>query len=391
MKNLNTNSLIENYQDFAEPTLQNRFCKHEDIIALIAGISETFQVAVAGYSVEGRSLNLISWGRGPIKVFLWSQMHGDEATGTMALFDLINFLQCDQYTEEGKHLAEQCTLYLLPMVNPDGAARFTRRNAIQIDINRDFLKAVSAEAQILKKIQADLKPHFGFNLHDQNTLWSVTGSKLPATLSYLAPAFDEGLSISDNRSQAMLVIAGMFSYLSTHIPGQIGLFDDEYEPRAFGDNFQRSGTATILIEAGGLKNDPEKQEIRKYYFLSILTGLWTIANGHETYSLKDYADIPKNTKQIFHTLIHRVILKGVEVSIGLNYDEICEPGTGTAIQIFSVQDIGDMDELSAYQVYDATDLTLHGEVIFDQIANFELRKSNEIILSFKNGILDSKL
>ncbi len=50
----------------------------------------------------------------------------------------------------------------------------------------------------------------------------------------------------------MLVIADMYQTCQSFLPQQIGLFDDEYEPRAFGDNFQAAGTSTILIEAGGL-------------------------------------------------------------------------------------------------------------------------------------------
>src|SRR5690606_9709375 len=138
------------------------------------------------------------------------------------------------------------------------------RNALQIDINRDFLKLISPEAQILKRLREELQPDFGFNLHDQNTLWSVCKTGKPATLSFLAPAFDEQLSVNRVRKKAMGVIADIYEELNVYLPKQIGLFDDEYEPRAFGDNFQLAGTSTILIEAGGQYKDEEKQEIRKF-------------------------------------------------------------------------------------------------------------------------------
>ncbi len=35
----------------------------------------------------------IEWGRGPLKIFMWSQMHGDEPTETSALIDMLAFLQ----------------------------------------------------------------------------------------------------------------------------------------------------------------------------------------------------------------------------------------------------------------------------------------------------------
>ena len=55
----------------------------------------------------------------------------------------------------------------------------------------------------------------------------------------------------------------MEKVLSDFIPGHIGRYSDDYEPRAFGDNFQTWGTSTILIETGGWKGDPEKQFLRK--------------------------------------------------------------------------------------------------------------------------------
>ncbi|RYE26921.1 MAG: peptidase M14, partial [Sphingobacteriales bacterium] len=225
-------------------------------------------------SVNNKRINAVKWGNGETKIMLWSQMHGDEATGTMALFDVFNFLQ--QENETVQLLANQCKLYFIPMVNPDGAEAFTRRNSQQIDINRDFLYEVTPEAKILKQYRGKVNPDFGFNLHDQTTLWSVDETLKPATLSFLAPAIDKQLTINQTRQNAMFVIADIFNDLNEILPEQIGLFDDEFEPRAFGDNFQKAGTSTILIEAGGYKNDPEKQEIRKFYFASILSGLISI-------------------------------------------------------------------------------------------------------------------
>src|SRR3954468_18142299 len=47
-----------------------------------------FRMEKVGDSVEGRSINMLQAGSGAFPVLLWSQMHGDEATATAALFDL---------------------------------------------------------------------------------------------------------------------------------------------------------------------------------------------------------------------------------------------------------------------------------------------------------------
>lgn len=379
-------SILSDHQQFKEATLKNRFFKHERVVHLLEKLPSEFDVKELGKSYQDRSINLVKWGNGKTKVFLWSQMHGDEATGTMALFDLFNFLQTTDPLV--KLLTDNCQLYIIPMVNPDGAAAFTRRSAQLIDINRDFLQEKTPEAQILKKCRADINPDFGFNLHDQITLWSVTGSLKPATLSFLAPAFDISLSINETRKRAMLVIADIFNNMDQVLPNQIGLFKDEYEPRAFGDNFQAAGTSTILIEAGGYATDFEKQEIRKYYFSAMLAGLQSIASkSYENQKLDHYFKIPNNNKEIFHMLIHQVQLNGIEVSVGINYDEYPLPdGSGTS-KVYVVQDIGDLSFCDAYDNFDASLCELQGQINIFKNANFSLIKNNEPILAFENGNL----
>lgn len=383
---MNIDSILSNYATFKAHELKNRFFKHKEVVALLAKLPAIFEVSSLGNSYEGRSINAIKWGHGKTKILLWSQMHGDEATGTMAIADLCNFLQQDN--ELVRRLAASSELHMIPMLNPDGAERFTRRSAQQIDINRDFLQCLTPEAQILKAYRDAKNPDFSFTLHDQITLWSVTDSLKPATLSFLSPAIDHALTIDPIREKAMLVIADMFKNLSPIIPGHIGLFDDEYEPRAFGDNFQQLGTSTILIEAGGLKGDPEKQEIRKYYFLAMLSGINAIAAKHYLQQSKaNYLAIPANNKQIFHILIHGLTINGANASIGINYDEYPnQDGMGT-IKCYSIQDIGDLSFCDAYHTYSSNNFTLNGTIIFNQNAHFELFEENEMILSFRHGRL----
>ncbi|MGE6219314.1 M14 family zinc carboxypeptidase [Nubsella zeaxanthinifaciens] len=383
---MNIKSILDHYFNFEEKTLTNRFFKHKHILPLITRLPAAFKVEQLGISVKGKSINAVKWGKGETKVMLWSQMHGDEATGTMALFDLFNFLQLENETV--KLLGDNCELLIIPMVNPDGAEVFTRRNAQQIDINRDFLQTVTPEAKILRQARDEFKPHFGFNLHDQTTLWSVDGTLKPATLSFLAPAFDKAVSVNNVRQNAMLVIADIYKDLKELLPQHIGLFDDEYEPRAFGDNFQNAGTSTILIEAGGYPDDPEKQQIRQYYFASILSGLISIAK--KNYALQDithYLSIPKNTKQIFHILIHHVILNGIDVSIGINYDECPNSDGYGTYKTYSIQDIGDLSFCDAYSVYDAQNCILNGEIVYNKIAHFSLLNDEKPLVAFENGNL----
>ncbi|MFN3694230.1 MAG: M14 family zinc carboxypeptidase, partial [Ignavibacterium sp.] len=145
-------SLYYNYEFFKEKSLQNRFFKHSDIVKLISNLKKNnlFDVNVAGKSFEGREIYLLSIGSGKKKIFLWSQMHGDEPTATMALFDIFNFFSDESnYQDIQKFILSNAKIYFMPMVNPDGAERFQRRNALSIDLNRDANRLQTPEAKIL--------------------------------------------------------------------------------------------------------------------------------------------------------------------------------------------------------------------------------------------------
>jgi hypothetical protein len=389
--------LLENYQSFEEIQIKDRFFKHNLIRELLDSISnkEGFSIEEAGLSTMGRSIHLIKWGNGPCKVFLWSQMHGNEATATMALIDLLNFLSQNRlYKEIIDSLDKNCTLYILPMLNPDGAEIFTRRNAMEIDINRDFHKQQSPEGRLLRKLRDVIHPHFGFNLHDQSTLWSAGKSGKPATISLLAPAYDKELSINSVRQKAMQVIALMNAALQKNIPGCVGRFNDEYEPRAFGDNFQAAGTSTILIEAGGFYNDPEKQYIRKMYFKAILAGLVSIANeSYLNVEDKEYFIIPENKKLHFDLLLRNCKLQrnGIPylTDIGLVAVEKINDDLNSVSITYVMNELGDLSQYFSYQEFNCElySITEIKNLKIDEPADLIVHDGKQQVLSIKNGVL----
>ncbi len=85
----------------------------------------------------------------------------------MALADLFRFLGEHADHPLVKQLRANTTLHVFPIVNPDGAARFQRRNAQGIDLNRDARMLATPEARTLKALFDQVKPKYGFNLHDQ--------------------------------------------------------------------------------------------------------------------------------------------------------------------------------------------------------------------------------
>ena len=212
----------------------------------------------AGDSFEGRPIRLISAGTGQIVVLLWSQMHGDEPTATMAIADMLQYLMKAKNDTATQLILSSLSFNFLPLLNPDGAARFQRRTAQGIDMNRDALALCTPEARILKQLQHELNPHFGFNLHDQELSTVGTSNKLTA-IALLAPAFDHEKSDNDVRTRAKQVAATFASIMNLRAANNIARYDDSFEPRAFGDNMQKWGTSTVLVESGHALNDPEKK------------------------------------------------------------------------------------------------------------------------------------
>jgi hypothetical protein len=403
--------LFAQYAQYKESAITHRRFKHKDLVPLIQKLP--FDKQVVGKSFEERDLYQIKLGMGKTKVLLWSQMHGDEPTATMALLDIFRFFQAknDGFDALRESILTNTTLYFVPMLNPDGAERYQRRTATEIDMNRDALRFQTPEGALLKKLQDELKPEFSFNLHDKNTRYSAGKSGKQATVSFLATSFDFERSWNTARTRAMQVICRMSEALQSFIPGHLGRWNDEHEPRAFGDNVAKWGSSLILIESGGYKEDTEKQFIRKLNFVAILTGLQTIAEKSYThYKLATYEALPNNDRYLYDLLVRnaefdhkgKIVIKDIAI-------DLIEKNTrnATSFTIKSViEDMGDLSTFWGIKEIDATGLRVRPladfpeliktyalskediqdkELNLDEKANFVLTKGNEVKYVILNG------
>jgi len=374
-QNFLSQAFYNSYENYKDDLIKERRFGYQNLVKLIENLksSPIFEVEIAGKSLNDRNIYLVKIGSGDIKVLAWSQMHGDEATATMALFDIFNFLKSDDdFNNFRKNLLKKVTLYFIPMLNPDGAEKFTRRNALNIDLNRDALRLQFPESQTLKKVRDLIKPDFGFNLHDQNTRYTAGNSFKTATLSFLAPAYNYQKDINSVRTNTMKLIVNLYDQLSEFIPGHIGRYSDDFEPRAFGDNFVKWGTSSVLIESGGWKNDEEKQFIRKLNFTALLTGFQSIADKiYEDADIEDYKKIPENEKFLFNLLFRNLQInyanKEYIVDIGINREEENLNGSNNFYIKSSIEDFGDLTTFYGNEEYDCTDMTIIEGKIFDKV------------------------
>lgn len=367
-------NLYQNYQHYYIPELNYRRIKRSDIEPYIDELEENplFEVSKLGESVEGREINMVKLGNGPTKILLWSQMHGDESTATRSLFEIFKFFASDDSLNRFKDkILEETTLYFIPMLNPDGAEAFKRRNALSIDINRDALRLTSPEAKILKSARDKYEPEFGFNLHDQSKHYNVYRTGKTASISFLAPAYNYEKDINEGRGNAMKVIVSMNDVIQQYMPGNVGRYDDAFEPRAFGDNIQKWGTNTILIESGGFPDDPEKKKLVKMNFIAILHALHEIAEeGYKEENVEDYFKIPHNDRKFFDLLIRNGMVEryGQEylLDIGIFNYEVA----GNDKNVYhrsTIDELGDMSTFYGYKEVDANGMTISTGKIYPKV------------------------
>jgi hypothetical protein len=320
--------------------------------------SDRLVVTEVGRSLQGRPIRTVTFGQGPVKVFLWSQMHGDESTATMALADVFAFLAAPGNHPLRDRVAAGLTVTFLPMLNPDGAEIFQRENAAGIDINRDVRRLATPEARTLKTVRDRIVPDFGFNLHDQNPR-TRAGSGAQAAIALLPPPADPSRGFGPVRARARQVAAWLAADFANAVPRRIARYDDTFNPRAFGDLMQAWGTSTVLIESGALPDDPEKQRLRAFNAAALLGVLEAIAtSGYERADPSRYDSLPFNRGGAYDLLIRggSLVVPGVgevRADVAVNYDDAVARIGGR------IREVGDLETVVALDTVDLAGRFLH--------------------------------
>lgn len=371
-----------------ELALEGRYIALHHIEDLLINELRNHRTKTEGLSVQGRPIYSYTIGTGSVRILIWSQMHGNESTSTKAIFDVLNLL--DSETEIATNLLQKFTFCILPMLNPDGAFLYTRTNANGVDLNRDFVDLTQPESNILHDVCLNFQPHYCYNMHDQRTIFGAGDSGFPATLSFLSPAFNESLEINDCRLKAIAVVNLMTSELKKIIPQQLGRFDDAFNLNCVGDNFQNFGFPTILVEAGHQHDDYEREKVRFYVFIALLSGWMRMEDSDvDDSEVDDYLRIPQN-KQNFRDIIYqnvKINYDGIEkiTNFALQYKEVLESEQIT-FQAY-ISDIGDLENLYGHVTIDATQATYSDEMTnipkLGQKADFFLDMTTKIV----NGLI----
>lgn len=373
-----------------EHSIQGRYLTLKHIQPILDRINTSNEVKVVGKSVLGKPIYSYQIGSGKTRIYLWSQMHGNESTTTKALFDFINVLNSG--SEFAEKMLSTFTFYCIPILNPDGAELYTRANANLIDLNRDSQDLTQPESKVLREVFETFKPDFCFNLHDQRTIFGAGETGKPATVSFLAPSYNEEREINENRLKAINLIAVINDELQKHIPGQVGRFDDSFNINCIGDTFQYLGIPTILFEAGHFQNDYEREITRKFIFFSLITSFKALfENDIVDNRINDYLNISQN-KVVFYDFMYknvRINYDGIEIITNF-VAQYKEELIDSKIQFNAyIVEVGELENYFGHYVYDAKGAAYSDDFTnfpkTDQKADFYLNKN----VKFVNGLIKS--
>lgn len=334
-----------------ENSISGRYFPPDYLEPILEKYRRVCTIQIEGQSEELRNIYSIRIGTGFYKVLLWSQMHGNETTTTKALIDFLQFLNIT--SERQQHYLKKYTFLILPILNPDGALRYTRFNANQVDLNRDAFLKSQREMQVLHAVFQDFQPDLCLNMHDQRSIFSAGDTANPAALSFLSPAADPDKSLTPSRIRAMQLVVGMYDQMPKSLKKNIGRFDDTFNQNCIGDTFQSMGVPSILIEAGHMGGDYQRENTREYVFWSLIYLFDIAAEFPSQVDYRAYFSLPENRKNLCDVLIinARIPQYKDQVSIALQVNE--QLISGQVIFQPTVVEIAEKISLFGHKIVDA--------------------------------------
>ena len=341
------------------------------------------KVAQVGWSGGGREIYQAEFGRGPLKIFMWSQMHGDEPTATSALIDMLAYFQTNRDLDWVKKIEQSLTIRAVPMLNPDGAEVYKRRNLQDIDINRDALDLKTPEAQLLKRLRDDWNPAIGFNLHNQQELTTVGRTPKQAAISLLVVFGDEAKTMSYGHGRNQRIASAMAVALQNFIPGHIGRYDDEWTSTAFGDNFSAWGTPVILVETGALYGHDEMHLV-KMNFVAFVTALQSIVTGSEkTQDPQVYLTLPRNSSGgLVHFVFRRANIISSSGTTIADISAVTARRRASFTAQHTIRSVGLLGSVSGLAEYDASEFNIvhrFGKMRTGELAEFYFYRKDRVV------------
>ena len=278
-----------------------------------------FRVGMFGTTVEGREMPYVAWGAwdtpptgflpdvksvrqsGKTRVLVIGGIHSGEPAGKDAMLALLRDLAAGGHAQ----WADSLVLVVAPIYNADGNEKKAygnrplqlgplggmgvRANAQGLDLNRDFAKAASPEAQAMIRLIRDLDPHVVLDLH------TTDGTPMGYHLTY-APGLhpDTPAAIDADLwdrwlpavSDSLLARDDYATYHYGNVPGAFGeeataprgWYSFSAQPR-FSTNYAGlRGRYAILSEAYSYASFRERVDVSRRFVEEVLDRVWAEAS-----------------------------------------------------------------------------------------------------------------
>ncbi len=130
-----------------------------------------FSIEIAGKTVENRDIPLLHFDNPSnsiqqenerLKVLLFAQQHGNEPSGKEALIQLSRDVASGRFDD----ILREIDLFIIPQINSDGAEKELRRNANDIDLNRDHVTISQPEVAALHNVFQRIMPEVTLDVHE---------------------------------------------------------------------------------------------------------------------------------------------------------------------------------------------------------------------------------
>ena len=111
--------------------------QHENLVARIAE-EPGVRHRVLGETLDGRPIDCLTMGEGPLMVWLQARQHPGESMAEWWMEGALDLLT-DPADPHGRALRRACTFHIVPNANPDGSVRgHLRPNAAGVNLNREW-------------------------------------------------------------------------------------------------------------------------------------------------------------------------------------------------------------------------------------------------------------
>ena len=247
-------------------------------LAILEAIDATsgygrMQVRTIGQSVKGKDISLVTVSDPTVppettkKLFVICRQHGNEPASTEAMLSMLENLVLDNDKNAGEILSK-VSFYIVPMMNPDGADLYQRRNANGADLNRDWLNLWQPETLCVRKAIDSISPDVIIDEHELSP-----GNNRSDFLETAGPESGASPEVAAESEKMLNLVMGM---LRTHdMTVRSYQIEDQHPARLAHRYFPIHGnTNTLLLES---RQAGARQYQLKYRMNLHIIGTMTIA------------------------------------------------------------------------------------------------------------------